>query len=208
MRNGWRCFGWVAAAQTLLFAVVLVAYGSEESGLRTLVRSTARSGWVVFLLVYVASSLRRLWPSDFSAWLLRQRRFLGVGFAWAHGLHALAIAMLATLLGDAFESDWVVVVFGGTGYGLLALMAATSFEGAAKRIGPRRWSLLHRAGIHVLWTFFAFNWTLLSFQSLGYLPLALATWAAAGVRFAAWRARRAGRAASGSTGGGFEAAAT
>ncbi|MEM7410531.1 MAG: hypothetical protein AAF430_09895 [Myxococcota bacterium] len=193
MRSSWRWFFVASAVQTVLFFGVLAAYGTEENGLRTLVRSTARSGCLVFLAVYAASSLRRIWPSDATGWLVRNRRPLGVSFAWAHGLHAIAIAMLATLQGDAFESDLVTLVFGGIGYLLLTAMAATSFDGAARKIGPQRWARLHRTGMHWLWTLFAFNWTLLSLQSLGYLPMAIATWAAAAVRFAAWRARRVGR---------------
>ena len=118
-----------------------------------------------------------------------------MSFAWAHGLHALAIALLALLLGDAFEADAATIVGGGLGYLLTAAMALTSFDRTARWLGPRRWKLLHRAGFHWLWFIFALNWTGAAVaESLFYLPFAALTWAAAGLRLAALRARAQPRA--------------
>src|SRR5688572_12578773 len=46
--NGWRVFGLLAALETALFATGLAAFGSDEAGLRALVRSTVRVSFVVF----------------------------------------------------------------------------------------------------------------------------------------------------------------
>jgi DMSO/TMAO reductase YedYZ heme-binding membrane subunit len=96
------------------------------------------------------------------------------------------------LLGDAFHLEPAVLYGGGLAYLLLLLMTLTSFDRSARWLGPRRWKLLHRAGIHWLWAIFTvFDWTPKAFESPGYLPLALAGWGALGLRVAAWRARRA-----------------
>jgi hypothetical protein len=193
--NGWRVFWLIAALDSALFAGALDWFGTDEPGLRALVRLTVRASFSLFVVVYSAAPLRRLFPSPATRWLVRNRRYLGVGFAWAHGLHGLAIALLVLLLGDAFETNLATLLGGGLGYLLIAAMVATSFDRTARWLGPRRWALLHRAGLHWLWFIFALNWTGAAVAtSLAYLPLAALTWAAAGLRLAAQRARRRGAA--------------
>lgn len=186
---GWRVTAAGVLGLTALFATVLAGAGTDEAGLRELVRATARASFAVFLVVYVAGPLRRLWPSPASRWLVRNRRHLGLTFAWAHGLHALAIGMLATLLGDAFRVPLLTTAGGGTAYALLAVMTLTSNDRSVRALGPRRWKALHRAGIHVLWLAFAFDWTGLAAESPAYLPLAGLAWGAAALRLAALRTR-------------------
>jgi methionine sulfoxide reductase heme-binding subunit len=71
-------------------------------------------------------------------------------------------------------------------------MAFTSFDRTARWLGPRRWGLLHRAGLHWLWFIFALNWTASVSVSLAYLPLALITGGLLALRLAAVHARRRG----------------
>jgi hypothetical protein len=193
--NGWGVFWLLAALETAVFAAALIGFGVDEAGLRALVRLTVRVSFLVFVVVYVASPLRRLFPSPATRWVARNRRYLGVSFAWAHALHALAIALLVLLLGDGFETSASTLVGGGLGYLLTAGMAATSFDRSARWLGPQRWALLHRAGLYWLWFIFALNWTGATIEtSLSYLPLAALTWGAAGLRLAALLARRRGAA--------------
>jgi hypothetical protein len=189
--NGWRVFWVLAALTTLAFVGMFSAFGTEEAGLRALVRMTARISFALFLPVYLASPLRRLWQSAATRWVLRNRRYLGVSFAWAHGLHLLAIVMLAVLLGDAFESGLAVLVFGGLAYLLMAGMAFTSFDRTARWLGPQRWNRLHRSGLHMLWLVFTILWAGRAMSSHLHLAFALAAVGAAAVRFGASRLRRA-----------------
>jgi sulfoxide reductase heme-binding subunit YedZ len=189
--NGWRVFWLLAALETAVFAVALSAFGTDEAGLRALTRLTVRVSFTVFIAVYAAAPLRRLFSAPATRWMARNRRYLGVSFAWAHGLHAVAIGLLALQLGDAFTADASTIVGGGLGYLLTALMAATSFDRTARWIGPRRWALVHRAGLHWLWFIFALNWTVSAVAVSPFYGLfAAVTWAAAGLRLAAMRARR------------------
>jgi sulfoxide reductase heme-binding subunit YedZ len=190
--NGWRVFWLLAAIETALFGAGLAAFGTDEAGLRALVRFTVRVSFLVFAVVYAAAPLRRLYPAPATRWLLRNRRYLGVSFAWAHGLHGLAIVLLAQLLGDSFAVDPATRLGGGLAYLLIAAMTLTSFDRTARWLGPRRWGLLHRAGLHWLWFIFALNWTASVSVSLAYLPLALITWGLLALRLAAVRARRRG----------------
>jgi DMSO/TMAO reductase YedYZ heme-binding membrane subunit len=123
-----------------------------------LVRATARSSLLLFGAAYAASSLRRLWRTPATAWLMRQRRYLGLSFAASHALHLLAILALALVLGDAFEVDAVTLVFGGGAYVMIAAMAATSSDRAFAWLGARRWKLLHRVGAHWIFVIFAVSY--------------------------------------------------
>jgi DMSO/TMAO reductase YedYZ heme-binding membrane subunit len=188
--QGWSLVG-VASLALVALQIALFAWGgTEESGVRMLVRASARVSFAIFLLAYLARPARQLWPSPATRWLARNRRYLGVSFAVAHGLHGLDIALLGLLLGDGFEMLPATLYGGGLAYVLLAAMTLTSFDRTARWLGPRRWKTLHRIGIHYIWFIFAQSWTGAAFQSPWYLPFALATWGALGVRIAAWRARR------------------
>ena len=189
--NGWRVFWLLAVVTTAAFVASIQAFGTEEAGIRALVRVTARISFAIFVPVYLASPLRRLWPSAPTRWALRNRRYLGVSFAWAHGLHLLAIVMLALLLGDAFESDLPTIVFGGATYLLMFGMAATSFDCTARRLGPQRWNLLHRCGLHMLWLLFTILWTGRAATAPLYLAFTVTAWGMALVRIAGHPKRRA-----------------
>ncbi|HXK21261.1 MAG TPA: hypothetical protein VMS55_01150 [Myxococcota bacterium] len=189
--QGWPLVGVTSAA---LLALQLAVAGTDEAGLRELVRVSARASFAIFLLVFVARPSRVFWRGSFTRWLVRNRRQLGVSFAVAHFLHLGDIALLALLLGDGFETSSATLYGGGLAYVLLAAMTATSFDRSARWLGPRRWKLLHRAGLYWLWFIFAQSWTFSALKYPGYVPLALAAWGALALRIAAWRARRAGAA--------------
>jgi DMSO/TMAO reductase YedYZ heme-binding membrane subunit len=190
MFQGWKGVGFASAVLVASQLALFQAGGSDEAGLRFVVRASARISFLIFLLVYLARPLRQLWPTDTTRWLLRNRRYLGVSFAVAHFLHLLDIALLATLLGDAFQREWVALVVGGASYVLLAGMVLTSFDRSARWLGPRAWGVLHRTGIHLLWFIFAQSYTFSALQDPYFVPLAIAVWGAALLRVAAWRGRR------------------
>ena len=192
--QGWPLVGVASVALVALQLAILATAGTEEPGVRELVRVSARASFTIFLLVFVARPSRVFWPGPFTRWLVRNRRQLGVSFAVAHFLHLGDIGLLALLLGDAFEISPVTLFGGGLAYVLLAAMTATSFDRSARWLGPRRWKRLHRAGLYWLWLIFAQSYTFRALEP-SYLPLALAVWGALALRIAAWRARRASAAA-------------
>lgn len=155
----WRI--WILGATALaLLSVVMLLTQPDVDGARRLIRVTARLSLPLFLLAFMASAWRRRWPSAFSAWLMAHRRQVGLLFATSHACHALAIACLwwwaeptlwATLTPSI--SRWI----GGAGYVAIVLMAATSFNGAVRWMGPARWSTLHRVCAYVIWTVFVLS---------------------------------------------------
>jgi methionine sulfoxide reductase heme-binding subunit len=148
----------------ILFAAALAAFGclagmvlgdTFDERLQLAARYTARVSFPLFILVYCASSLVRLWPSRLWKAVLRRRRQWGLGFALAHTVHLAALAWFniavrsmpaaATLLG------------GGLAYGLMFAMAATSNDASQRALGEW-WKRLHTLGIHWIWFIFAFSY--------------------------------------------------
>ena len=186
--EGWRLFGLLALGVTSLLAVILSLVGTDERGLRILVRASARTSATLFLLAFVASSLRQLFRAPFTAWLLRNRRYVGVSFAFSHLLHLVIVASLAVSFPHPFYEQSVnLVVVGGGGVVSLfvAAMAATSFDRTAAWLGPRRWKALHTVGGYSIWAVFAFDYVQLAFKSVLYVPIALAVLGTLGLRMAA-----------------------
>jgi len=190
----------VALAALLLLAMsalILALEGAGEPGLRMWIRATARTSLVLFGAAFTASSLRSLWPTPVTGWLLRQRRYVGLSFAFSHGLHLVAILWLRSQLGPAFEIDPVTIVVGGGAYVMIALLAATSSDRAVAWLGRRRWRMLHRVGVYWIWIIFANSYTARAVmaiargsESLSHVPVALFVWTLLGLRIAAWRRER------------------
>ena len=59
------------------------------------VRFSAKVAVFLFVLAFSASSLCRLRPGPTTKWILRNRRYLGVGYAVAHTVHLGALGLLA-----------------------------------------------------------------------------------------------------------------
>jgi DMSO/TMAO reductase YedYZ heme-binding membrane subunit len=188
--RGWRLVGIASAALVASQLALFAAGGTDEAGVRFVVRASARISFLLFLPVYLAAPLRSFWSTPATRWLRVNRRYLGVGFAVAHFLHLMDIGLLALLLGDAFQREAVAILVGGASYVLLAAMLFTSFDRTARWLGPVWWNRLHRTGLHLLWFIFAQSYTFSALQDPYFVPFALAVWGALGLRIAAWRARR------------------
>ena len=164
--------------------------GPEE--VRATIRVTAFTSAVPFLLVFIASALHRLRRSTASRWLMANRRYLGLSVAASHFWHLVAIVALVRWYGDGGTPiPTVTLVFGGGGFVMLGLMAATSFDGAQRTLG-RAWGWLHTVGAYVLWIDFIFTYsgtaTIAPFHAVMTLVFALA-WMLRVVAF--WSATRA-----------------
>lgn len=153
--RGWAITGWNALALVAMSALVLAAAGTGEDGVRMLIRATARSSAVLFLVAFVARPLRQLWRSDASAFALRNRRYFGVSVAVSHLIHGSAIVWLFTAFPSAYEANATTLVGGGLGFFFLFAMAATSSDAAVARLGRTRWQALHRTGAWYVWFIFA-----------------------------------------------------
>lgn len=158
--SGWgagvRLFGLLTAALVAMTVVILASVGWDTDGYRMLIRATARTSLALFLSAFLATALLSLRPNAPTRWLHRNRRTLGLSFAVSHGIHLAAIITLATTDPTTF---WTLasaasVVIGGTGYLVIVMLVATSFDRIGTRIGARRWQLMRTAGAWFIWSLF------------------------------------------------------
>ncbi|NJK55146.1 MAG: hypothetical protein HC939_03780 [Pleurocapsa sp. SU_5_0] len=147
----WQIVQWSTLIIATVFALILLAEGMSEESFRLLIRFTARSSCILFLLAFIASAWQKLKPSQVSKWLLQNRRYLGLSMAISHGLHAVAIAGVAVLTSENMVRD----NFGANlGYVFILLMTITSFKRPAAILGRRSWKILHTVGMYYLWLSF------------------------------------------------------
>jgi len=148
---------WVGLGVIVLVMATFALLGFSEEGVRSLVRSTARGAVVLFAAAFSASSLAMLAPGPATRWLRANRRYLGISFALVHGVHLLALVVLAVAFPEPFVSELnaVTLIGGGLAYAFVFGMAATSHDRAVAWLGPRRWSRLHTVGGWYIWLIFA-----------------------------------------------------
>lgn len=154
--SGVRLFGAFAVALAVSSSAVLALVPDLVEAVRLIIRATARISLVLFLAAFLAAAWAQLWPSGLARWAVRNRRWLGLSFAWSHLVHAVAIIALVRLDPALFWtlSNPVSVVGGSICYLFITMLAATSFDRMVKALGPQRWALLHRTGIWIIWTVF------------------------------------------------------
>lgn len=189
--RGWAITAWAALVIGALVAAILLAQGVNESGLHLVIRSTAQTSFTLFTAAFVASPLLALWPTSMTRWLRSNRRYIGVSFAVSHLFHAAGIVALAVLTsgGSLKEVDKVTFTGGLITYLFIIAMAATSFDGAVRWLGPKRWKALHKTGVYLIWVNFMVAYGGRAFFSLLYAPFALLMVAAIALRILAYNAR-------------------
>ncbi len=190
--NGWSLTAGLAFLDILLVLDIWASAGLTEGGVRTLVRATARISVILFLAAFAASSLRTFWPNGFTTWLLRNRRYVGVGFAFAHFVHLLTLILFRNLYPVTWNEvvGLPLILLGSTGYVFIALMTATSFDRTTRWLGAKRWKRLHLTGGYFIWFIFAATYIPRAIKSLAFAPAALAVLLVLGLRIARWRRAR------------------
>lgn len=142
----------IAAAGALaICGTAALLPGDLHSRLSFATRLTARWSACWFLLAFTA---RPLFQVIGQAWgpVVRQRRYIGLGFAFAHTVHGAALSWL--ILSGGASRGPIVWIGGGIAYALMWAMAATSSDAAMRGLG-QNWRRLHTLGIWWLWIVFA-----------------------------------------------------
>jgi sulfoxide reductase heme-binding subunit YedZ len=155
--NGWRLTSLLALLLTAMALCLLSVEGWDAEGIRLVIRATARTSLVLFVLAFTASAMVELLPAEATRWQRRNRRYLGVSFAVSHLIHLIAILALASIDTALFWklTNINTIVLAGTAYLFIAAMAATSFDRTAAWLGPRKWRRLHLLGGWYIWISFA-----------------------------------------------------
>jgi DMSO/TMAO reductase YedYZ heme-binding membrane subunit len=197
-KKGIRLWATFTVAIAAMCLVLVIAYGATAAGAHAVVRWTARTSLVAFVLAYVARPLVQLRPTRTARDVLSYRKWIGLCFATSHGFHLLGIIAIMWPDPGAFvraQNPTVIVAL--LTFILLGAMAFTSNERIKKKMRPRTWKRLHRAGMHFSWVAFTATYAGAIGASAAYAVPAAALFVIAGIRAAAWlRGRRIQRAHS------------
>ncbi|QUM72027.1 ferric reductase-like transmembrane domain-containing protein [Sphingopyxis granuli] len=188
--EGGRLLILLMAMLLVMSTIILAIAGSGIDGTRMLIRASARSSLLLFVAAFTAGALFRLRSTPATRWTIRNRRWLGLGFAFSHLIHLLAILWLFGAYGDRTPPPPIsTLVGGGIAYVFIALLAATSFDGAVRTLGTKNWQRLHKAGVWYIWLIFMVSYGGRAAVDPMYIPPALLLIAAAAVRFLPARKR-------------------
>jgi len=145
--NKWKIVYAAVGVSALLTVFNLAIYGVEKQGIINWLDATGRAGMITFTAAFIASPLHKLFPSSFSRWLLKNRRFIGIGFGFQHLIFHLPAVIWFLIIAKA-PID--AIITGGIGFVFVIPMLITSFNAPAKWIGARNWEILHTTGVFYL----------------------------------------------------------
>jgi len=157
--RGWKLFLVLAALLCCVAALAWLTGPDAVEGSRRAIRATARTSFLLFLAAFTASAFAALLPGPFTRAVLRERRVIGLAFAFSHLLHGLAIYALGQL-NPAFWPARSALgnVPGSVGFLFILLLAATSYRPLAIRLGRTAWRRLHTAGMWIIAAVFAYSY--------------------------------------------------
>ncbi|MCP3725265.1 hypothetical protein M3I53_19420 [Paraburkholderia sp. CNPSo 3272] len=169
--TGWNLFGVLTVIVTLFALTAFAIAPNEVESLQYAIRATARTSFILFLTVFLATSFARLVPSALTRALVRERRYIGLSFAASQFLHAVALIIYIRTAPDSF---WVgrtpaTNIPGSIGYLMILLLTVTSFAMPARLVGPANWRRLHLAGVWIFAVIFAASFLTRVHQHAGYL---------------------------------------
>lgn len=189
--NEWRLFWLVTLVVSGFTAVTMTTVDlTRATDISAMIQYTVRWSVPWLYLAFVASSLQVVFPSLFSRWLARNRKYFGLCFAsamawqllfilWMLGLHSEYYAREVYNLSDTIE--------GVVGYMILMAMVLTSFSFGRNRLSPKQWRYLHKFGIYYLW---GYAWSVYWYELYYYqAPLHAIDYAFYWFGFIAWGVR-------------------
>ena len=197
--NGWKLW-WlitVPVSAVMVLGMVRVDLSSAE-GVSSMIQLSVRHAVPLLFVAFAASSVQVLFPGTFSRWLLRNRSFIGLGFAAAMGWQLIFILWLVNLHTEYYVNEVYVlsdVVEGVSSYIFLIAMVLTSFKFGRRHLTPRQWKLLHTTGIYWLWCYawIVYWYNLFYYESPALFIDYVYYWGgflAWGLRLAAWSKKR------------------
>ncbi|MFT4825392.1 MAG: DMSO/TMAO reductase YedYZ heme-binding membrane subunit [Halioglobus sp.] len=197
--NDWPLFTLIAVPISILVILEMTRLDMTTApAVSEMIGYSVRLAIPFIYIVVAASALHVLYPSVFSKWLLRNRKYFGLCFAAAMAWQGLYIFIVSTFFREYyFESIYVLrdELEGTVGYIFLSFMILTSFQVTRKKITQKQWKLIHQGGIYVLWAypFSVYWWNLYYYEGPPELHDYIFYWAgfmAFALRIAAWGKKR------------------
>jgi methionine sulfoxide reductase heme-binding subunit len=185
--NSWPLF-WVLALTASTATLLGLPHADFHSaqGMASIVHLSVRCALPLFVLAFIASSLVILWPGALAQWLLANRRYIGLAFAFAMAWHFAFVAYAIWLFGNDLAVKTLVLDVIGLIF--LLMMTLTSFRWGARHLSRANWRRLHKTGVYAIWfvatfTYFHAVWFGAKLMSRAFLGTLLFAWM---LRVAAW----------------------
>lgn len=169
--NGWSLFWILATPMTVLMILAMRRFDlTSPEGVSHMIQYSVR--WAVPFIYFIvaASAVPILFPSAFTQWWLRNRRYVGLVFAVAMAWQGAFIFIMSNLHTGYYYEDVYALrdeLEGSSGYLFLAAMVVTSFRPGRRLLSSTQWKLLHRSGVYFLWAypFSVYWWNLYYYKS-------------------------------------------
>jgi hypothetical protein len=189
--RSWRLFWLLAAAITAVNCLGL-RYADFHSvrGTEFIILYTVLCALVFLVVAFTASSLVVLWPSRGTRWILANRKYIGLAFAFGMGWHFVFVAYFMATFGNRLR--WFDLALDIIGACFLLGMTLTSFRRFSRHLSLTNWRRLHKTGIYILWfnpTYFFLDDFIEARQPYYLVPFSVLL-AAGSLRYAAWRRKR------------------
>lgn len=153
--NGWGLFWLVALTISVLVLVPFFGIDStkpvEISGM---IQQSVRLAVPWLFVAFGASAFVKVFPNNFSKWIMRNRRIFGLLFAAGMAWQLFFIGWLVFGFFDYYMEEaysYYDLSEQIPGYLILIAMTVTSFKPGRKMISANAWRILHAWGIYFLW---------------------------------------------------------
>jgi hypothetical protein len=147
---------WMGAAFGIALALavaVLAVEGTDAKSITVALQVTARWSFLLFWVAYAGGAMATLFGPALAP-LARRGREFGLAFAAAHLVHIGLVVWLYQIL-NRLPLSGPLFVFFAIGIVWTYLLAALSFGGLSKALGPRRWCWLRFMGMNYILLAFA-----------------------------------------------------
>ena len=148
--SSWRLFWLLALAISVIdLAGLRSADLHTPRGIISIILLTVRCALPLFVVAFTASSLVRLWPGRVTRWLLANRRYVGLAFAFGMAWHLVFVGYSFSTSG--VHLNRTIITLDLVGLAFLLALTMTSFRWAARHLSVRVWRRLHKTGVYVIW---------------------------------------------------------
>jgi len=137
-----------AISAAILSALPFTDFRSAH-GTEFIILYSVRCALPFFIVAFISSSFAILWPSQPTRWLLSNRRYFGLAFAFGMGWHLVFVAYTTLRFGN--HVNFAATTLDLIGASFLAALTLTSFRPIARRIDSSIWRGLHKIGVYVIW---------------------------------------------------------
>src|SRR3984885_1516066 len=148
--ESWRLFRLLAFAISAVNCAALPHTDFQTvHGTEFIILYSVRCALPFFLVAFTASSLAILWPRQSTRWIVSNRRYFGLAFAFGMGWHLSFVAYTILRFGNHLNRTATTLDLIGLAF-LLAL-TLTSFRWFAHPLSLATWRRLHRTGVYAIW---------------------------------------------------------